>query len=127
MKRNFSLFIVATLLILIGIIAIPKIQQITSRQPSNEEFIQAITKKFPDFIDGDTPVIAIDSVSRHDYVWYIVTIKSKDKVETFVPVKLVLHNFDSNLSVSLGPDTSFTDTEIKTQNLPESVILELRK
>lgn len=127
MKKSITISIAVILILFAGIIIFVRTQRATIPQPSNDEFIQAITDKFPDFIDDDDPVIAVDSVSRHNYKWYIVTIKSLDRVENFVPVKLIIVDEGDNLSVILGPDTQFTELEMISRNLPESAILELQE
>lgn len=126
MKKVIIIFTVFALLISLGALTFLRIQQATTPQPSNEDFLQAITHKFPDFADNNEPVITIDSISRHEYKWYIVTIKSLDRVENFVPVKLIMVDEGDNLSVILGPDTQFTELEMISHNLPESAILELQ-
>lgn len=127
MKKSITISIAVILILFAGIIIFVRTQRATIPQPSNDEFIQAITDKFPDFIDDDDPVIAVDSVSRHNYKWYIVTIKSLSKVEVFIPVKVVVLDEGDSLSVILGPDTYFTEAEIALHNLPESAILELQE
>lgn len=127
MKKGIIILSVAMLFTFLCAFTLPRILPMIESQPSNEDFLQAITHQFPDFIKNDDPVIAIESISRHDYIWYIATIRSTSEVENFVPVRVVLVNRNNTLSVILGPSVHFTEYDLDSYNLPNSVILELQK
>lgn len=101
----------------------------SSEAPSEDSFLQFITDTFPLFTEKNEPVIAVDSISRHENNWYIVTIKSIHDVEVFVPVRIIVfyrEGLERDPSVILGPDTHFTETEMLSNNIPDSIIRELR-
>ncbi len=96
-------------------------------QSIDDRIIEAITKEFPTFSSDDGPVIEIDSVSRHDNNWHIATIKSSRSGDESGFVKVILADTNTELKVIAGPDTYFTEAELLKRNIPDSVILELRR
>ncbi len=97
-------------------------------QPSESDFIEAITTEIPAYLDDDKPVIEIVSISRHSIKWYVVTIKSANEVNTVVPVRTVFKQTYNDLELIVQPTTYFTEADQQQYStIPESVILELRK
>lgn len=95
-------------------------------QPTEEDVItQAITRAVPMFSDGDKPVIEISSITKFEDAWYIININSHHKANNDVLVYLVLHGFNNDLQVVVGPDTYFNETEMLQYNIPDSIIKEL--
>jgi len=134
--RRLVLFSVILIIVIIGIISIvvffEKDNSPQALRRSEKELLEAITNEYSDFISDSKPVIQIDSVSQHEEKWYVVTIKSLQPVENFVPVKVVLidhnHNEDNGrLQVLLGPDIHFSVPQAMALNIPDSVIMELQK
>jgi hypothetical protein len=125
MKRKLLLYGLVGLLATVGVVTFIFIKPMITPQPPDSDFLKSIIEEFPDFKEGDKPVIAIDSISRHKYQWYIVTIKSNKEVNDSVPVRLVMYQSGSKLSTVIKPDTRFTEVELKEKNLPESAIVEL--
>lgn len=95
-------------------------------KPLEERIIESITREYPSFGSDEEPVIGIASMSQHGK-WYIVTIKSLRSVENFVPVKIVLLDDNGWLRVVAGPEVHFPESKMLSLNLPDSVILELKK
>lgn len=97
---------------------------------SREAIVQAIVSARPSLTVDSRPVIEIDSVSMPENGWYVAVIKSVREKKTSVPVRVVLVDnggHSSKLSVLLGPDTYFSEPEMLSLNIPDSVILELKK
>lgn len=93
----------------------------------NARLLSVITTTYPAYTKEDKPVIEISSVVTIDTKWHIVTIKSLRAGENFVPVKVIIFDANTVSRVVAGPDTSFDETVLLKQNVPDSVILELRK
>ncbi len=108
-----------------------------SRQPmeevdtlSHDDFVYAITDRFPSLVRDGKPVIEVVDAQRIENTWYIITIKSIHEEKMSVPVKVILlDNGQSSpdLRAIAGPDIRFTETEMLRYNLPDSVILELQE
>lgn len=95
---------------------------------TEDEVTQVIVDNFPYFSYNRTPAFRIDSLSSHDNIWYIATIKPLNSTEVSVPVKIILmreNQSSSSLRIILGPDTVFTESEMISYNIPDSVIKEL--
>lgn len=114
----------ATVLVLIFSAQIQ--QTITPRVP-DEKLASAIISQFPDLSNQGNPVFDIESVSRHDIWWYVVTIKSSSNISKPALVHLVILNTNDGLRVVSGPDTYTNKGVLIGTDLPDSVILELEK
>lgn len=124
------------LLIFTGAIAVLLVGIFTFRTyfstslPSNRVVLQTITNQYPEFLSNNKPVIQVESVSRFEDEWYIITLKSLNEVEQFVPVKALLTetpHTSTGLKIVLGPEVHFTESEMRYYNLPDTVIKELQK
>ena len=92
-----------------------------------DRILYAITENNSGFLHDNKPVIEIDAVSVFEDRWYVATVKSIRATDEIVPVKVVLLDTNGILRMTAGPDTHFTETELLRYNIPDSVILELRK
>lgn len=123
-RNKLVLFLSLTLLVVGGLILFYPVRQ----QPSQSDFIEAITAEIPAYEHNDTPIFKITSISRHDIKWYVVTIQSTNEVDIVVPVRTVLKQTYNDLVMVVKPTTYLTESDRQQYDtLPESVILELRK
>lgn len=102
----------------------------TTFTPSEKDFIDTISRGNPYLLKDGKPTFTIDSMSRIEGEWYIVTIKTIHPVDTYTPVRLVMHakKLPSRpLRVVAGPDTHFDNNLLLTNDIPNSVIEELSK
>lgn len=92
---------------------------------SEEELvIKTITGISPVFSHEGNPVFAIDSLSRYDEKWYVVTIRSIHETKATVPVYFLFARTNDTLQTILGPDTRFSESEMLHYNVPDSIIRE---
>ena len=95
---------------------------------TQEDYIhQAIIEKYPGLMIGGVPLIELKSVTEPEPGWYIANIGSIQETKKDVPVYVVLRGSDENVRVFLGPDIHFSEAEMLSLNMPDSVILELQK
>lgn len=131
--RKLLIGILASIVIIsLGVVIYNSRQPQKVNSPTNEDIITTITDSFPFFLKDDSPVIEVADMKQVNDIWYIVTIKSINEKTVAVPIKAVLINNSTpdeevKLGLILGPDTHFTESELLGNNLPDSVILELRK
>lgn len=123
-RNKFVLFLSLTLLVIGGFILFYPVRQ----QPSQSDFIEAITTEIPAYEQSDKPIFKMTSISRHDIKWYVVTIQSTNEVDMVVPVRTVFKQTHNDLVMVVQPTTYLTEVDRQQYGtLPESVILELRK
>jgi hypothetical protein len=133
-RRTIVGALILLVLIVGGIVGAKSLQDHQAvNNPSNhlnEEIIGAITRDNPTLVYQNKPVIEVVSTKQFEGKWYVVTIKSIHEKTMPVPVKVVLLDQgepDHILTALLGPDVHFTDSEMGSANLPDSVMLELEK
>ena len=129
MNKKTILSVLLVLLVLsLGALLVNKIVTGQDDTPDTKErLLQTITEDTPAYSHNNTPVIEIDSVITFEDKWHIVTIKSLRSKGAAVPVKVIMLDVGNKSMIIAGPDTHFAEPELLKKNVPDSVILELRK
>jgi hypothetical protein len=95
---------------------------------SDSELLKAIAdNKSDELTDNGTPIFGIKSVARPIAGWYVVTIHLLDDPQGTNPAKMLLQDDGDNLSVLLGPGTSFPSETTESIGVPDVVAKELNQ
>lgn len=132
MKRRLSCVAILILVIIVSVVVWQNYQKSEAfkKGPSSQEILDTIAHDRPELFHDGKPIMEIVSFHRTEDTWYVVTIKSPNDKDMKVPVRLVLQDQGSSrrsLKTILGPEVDFPDYLTNTINLPDSVIIELRK
>jgi hypothetical protein len=127
-RKNIYIIGTVVIAVILGFTILTGFLTSQQKTPTQEDLIlNTITESVSPFSHEGRSIVEIESISRHEDGWYIVELKPVRSYKGYIPVKLIMSDTGGTLNIISGPDTYFGEPELLKLNVPDSVILELRK